>query len=249
MTDINPWVRALHPDRQLEFFSLPADQQHEILSRSEETRRAAFRFYTQNHFGINGRERWVMGVAQLPELIRDPRHVLSLALKGKVDEVRAVTHLLVDIGAGWHEEQKNTDPRLYDLMCKAHEMFCRVGHDRLDLVGMAQYFKKHPEAKPLTGRQPTPQQIAEKRAMQLGARLRASRKERRMTQATLAQQVNTCEKTIKNLEKGKPVSSHTLLLVQNILAQKTDEPDTTSRDLTRNDGAGTSFSKTRKVGI
>jgi ribosome-binding protein aMBF1 (putative translation factor) len=44
-----------------------------------------------------------------------------------------------------------------------------------------------------------------------------------MTQEELADAINTCTKTIKNLEAGRAVSSHTMLMAQNVLARMDNE--------------------------
>lgn len=219
MTTKHPWVDSLHPDRQVEFFALPKEQQRVILDRREATRRTAFYFFTQMNENINGRERWVTGVENLHGLVKDPRYALKLAMEGRVKEVEALRYLLVNFGEGWHDDEKNNDKRLYSLMSQAYAAFTKVGHDSLDLVGIAKHFRQHPELQPIRDSDSTALQVAEKKAKRLGARIKRNRTIKGITQGEMAKQAGVCEKTIKNMEAGKPISTHTLLAIQEILNQ------------------------------
>ena len=220
MTTTGGWVNNLHEQRRKEFLSLPKEEQDNILARkTEHSRRSALRFFSQIHFNVDGRERWVDAIAEMPALVKDPQHVLRAALRGDVKTVSCILYVLNDFTAGWLDDYKNTDPRMYDLLSKAHQSLDSVGHYDFDMLAVAKHFKKHPELQPLVGKFPTVEQISERNAKLIGARIKRMRRSIGKTQMEIARRVGTCEKTIKNLERGKPVSSHTFLAVQETIRQ------------------------------
>lgn len=219
MTADNEWIHSLHQKRQKEFFSLPAQHQSLIMSRSERNRRSALRVLDHDRRGINGREYWVTGLNHLEAFMKDVNHFFKLTFDGKVADVEAMTDILIDFQMGDHDNIKNTDPFLYDLISKAAAKFKLNTYDCLDGVAMALYFKKHPERRPFKSRFPSAQEIAQKKAMKVGVDIKTRRRQLGLTAAALATSVGSCEKTIKNLEAGRAVSSHTFLMVHQTLSK------------------------------
>ena len=218
------WVSQLHPKRRKEFFGLSAASQALVLSRNDRTRRTALRVLDHDRRGINSRERWVSGLEHLGLFTADPNHFFMLAFAGKANEIEAMTDILIDLEMGEHDNVKNTDPLIHNLMLHAQERFKEQGLDRFDAVEMATYFKGHPPRRVLKGKAPTPQDVAHQKAMMLGVAIKQARRSLGLSQAELAQAVGSCEKTIKNMEAGRPVSSHTLLMTQQVVSQAAPLP-------------------------
>lgn len=216
-TDNTSWIDSLHPKRQGEFRALSPEHQAMVMARGVRTRRNALRVLDHQRRGLDGREHWVNGLEQLKDFIAEPTHLLRMAFAGNVDAVEAAVDILIDFQAGEHDSVRHTDPYIHGLMRQALSNFDLHGHGGMDLVAMAQYFKENPDRKPLTGRYPDAQQVAKKKALRVGARLKSRRRELKLTQEDLAHTLGTCGKTIKNMEAGKPVSSHTLLMAQGVL--------------------------------
>lgn len=213
----NAWVCGLPEKRQEEFFNLRDEEQALIIGRREQTRYTALRHLDHLRRGINSRNHWVEGVEQLQALVRNPYQPFTLSFDGKILEIEALIDILIDFRQGLHNNTKNTDPMLYRLIQDGNGIWQRLGYDKKNFMGLAKYFQDHPEARPFPGRYPSVKEMAEKAALRAGARMKRLRKQAGMSVRQLAKEVETCEKTIKNMEAGKPVSSHTFLMARNII--------------------------------
>jgi DNA-binding XRE family transcriptional regulator len=220
--DKEKWLRGLHPKQESAFNALPKEHQLLVLNGSEKFRKVALRTLDYMRRGINGRNQWVNGLEQLQQLLRDRLHPLMLMVDGKTHDVEAMLDILIDFNAGEHANTKNTDPFIYSLIAKASDRYKDNRYDLMDVMGIVTYFEKHPECRPLRGRYPDEQQIAQREALRLGVKSKILRKRAGMTQEQLAAAVGSCTKTIKNLEAGQSVSSHTLLMTQNVLSRATN---------------------------
>jgi DNA-binding XRE family transcriptional regulator len=217
------WLDGLHPKLGDAFRRLCEEHQLLVLNAPPKLRRRALRTLDYKRRGINGRNKWVNGLENLGGLLNTHTYFLMLMLNGKTSDVESVIDIIIDFNTGEHESTRQTDPVIYDLISQANNKYRQHGYDKLDVMEISRYFKKHPEYRPLKGRYPDEQQIAQRRALKIGAQSKLLRRTAGMTQEEMAGAINTCTKTIKNLEAGRAVSSHTMLMAQNVLARIDNE--------------------------
>jgi len=60
-------------------------------------------------------------------------------------------------------------------------------------------------------------------ALRFGVKLKEARRSLGISQRGLADKIGACEKTVKSMEAGKPISSHTLLMAQKVLSVKSPQ--------------------------
>ena len=142
------WIDHLHPKRQKEFLELEAEQQSFILSRSERTRHTALRALIDQHYGWNGRERWVLGLEHAKAFLRHPSHFWRLAFDGNIQGMEAFWDLLINFEMGLYQHTEKTDPLIFDLLTRTYAKFQQHGLHSLDPLILAQYFHQHPERRP-----------------------------------------------------------------------------------------------------
>ena len=230
MTD-EIWLNHLHPKRKSAFLALSEDQRRMVMEVPEARRIGRLRALENLSREVNGRNKWVEGLEALERILDTPGHFTQLVCSGKPERVEAVIDLLIDFQDGEHENTRHTDPFIYDLISKGYEKYQMLGYTLSERwVKAASHCRSHPELQPLPGRVPTDKQKASRHAMRLGARIRRQRKRVGLTQVQLAKEVSTSAQTIKHLELGRAVSSHTLILAKEVLdrhcleVEEKDEP-------------------------
>lgn len=216
--DEKRWVEELHPKLLADFNALSEEHQDIVLGTPLKSRRKALRVLDYARRGINGREKWVVGLENLELFLKDHAHFLKLIFRGEVEKVEAMTDILLDFSLGEHETVKQNDPSIYDLMFRCYEKFCLHGYDKVDALALSEYFLENPSRRPLPGKYPSEKLVAQKAALRFGAKFKEMRRDLGLSQRDLADQIGACEKTVKSMEAGKPVSSHTLLLAQKVLS-------------------------------
>ena len=221
--DEKNWLNSLHPKLLADFSSLSSEHQGMILSSPLRARRKALRVLDYTRRGINGREKWVCGLENLECFLKDHRHFLKMIFAGQTKDAEAMADILLDFSLGEHDHIKQTDPSIYDLMSRTHEKFRLHGYEKIDTVSAAEYFQKNPSKRPLVGKYPSEQEVAQKMALRFGVKLKETRRSLGISQRELADKIGACEKTVKSMEAGKPISSHTLLMAQKVLSAKTPQ--------------------------
>jgi len=219
--DEKKWLKGLHPKLLADFSALSGEHQGIVLSSPLRARRKALRVLDYARRGINGREKWVCGLENLECFLKDHNYFLKMIFAGQTKDAEAMADILLDFSLGEHDSVKQTDPSIYDLMSRAYEKFRLHGYEKIDAVSAAKYFQKNPSKRPLVGKYPSEKEIAQKMAWRFGVKLKDARRSLGISQRELADKIGACEKTVKSMEAGKPISSHTLLMAQKVLSAKT----------------------------
>lgn len=163
-------------------------------------RTALLRALACHRLGTGARAKWVNGLEHLREELINPGHFMELLAVASRTDVYDVLDLVDEIGAGQHEGEKVTDPRLYRILHDAADKFKARGYDDLPHDEIMDFFESHP-VRP--NRRPDPEKG-------LAALIRRVRLAKGVSQEDLAARCGLSRRAVVKLENGESVSGRSL---------------------------------------
>lgn len=184
----------------LDFMSVLSDDERAMVNSVPERKREMLgRALAYRRLGTNARQKWMSGLVHLQQLLSEPGHFVTLLIQPARAAVYDVLDLVDEIRAGKHDDERNTDPRLYRVLVDSLAVFDQ--HHYADLP--------HDAIMDCLGALP-PGERSTYPTKWLAETICHARLARNISQVELAAKCGVSRRTIVMLESGHPTTGKTL---------------------------------------